>query len=874
MAKRLSGGSRRGLALALSVVVGSAAGLPRSWAQTTPPDQATPVKDAPKAELPELDVYEGRLVRRVVLQRPVKPRVGEDGKVEGDGEKKFEPLTGELFDLASNAVRTKAGLPFRRSGVVEDVSRLNRLGRFSPIDSGVQLLADGTVSLVFTLNPVPFVRAVQSVGNRRLTDQEIAKEVEVLKNTPVDRYQLDRAARRIEAMYREKGYYLAQVTVDERELEEQGIVIFDVREGDKLKVADIRFEGNRSFSPGELSRVIKTREAWLLERGLVNDDLIDTDVVAIANFYKDRGYLDVRTGRTFRTDPGGREAIVTFFVEEGPIYTLRDVRVQYEDPSLSARYETEAEAKKNAKPGQQVVSTPGGYLAYSYGEMWPEQVRGLMTVKRGDVYSEDKLRSSVQEIRDAFGQMGYVDAQVVRQELRDPEKPVVDVLIRVFQGGRFRTGEILTQDNYLTRDKVVRRLIDLKPDRPLDTTRLGESRKRLQDSNLFAPPGIVTRGPTLTVQNPDPIEFRFRDVLVQVEETNTGRFNIGAAVSSDGGITGIVSLEQRNFDLFDPPDTLGEWASGRAFRGGGQTFRLTLAPGDRTQNYSIGLSDPAILDTDMTGGATLRYYQREYDDYNEERYGGTFNIGRRFGQRWRVNVPIVAENVNIFDLEADAPTDYEKFSGNAGLTSVGLALTRTSSDSPTRPSNGSKLFLGVDQIGAMGGDYDFTKLQAEYTLYLPLYRQFLGPATVLSLSAKMGYIPQDSGGVPFYERFYSGGQEFRGFGYRAVAPLGIRRDNGEISDETVGGNWKFLLGAEINQPILEDVVSLVGFVDTGTVQDSVGFDEYRVSVGMGVRLYVPALSSVPLAFDFGFPILKQDGDRTRLFTFSVDIPFN
>ena len=52
-----------------------------------------------------------------------------------------------------------------------------------------------------------------------------------------------------------------------------------------------------------------------------------------------------------------------------------------------------------------------------------------------------------------------------------------------------------------------------------------------------------------------------------------------------------------------------------------------------------------------------------------------------------------------------------------------------------------------------------------------------------------------------------------------------------------------------------------------------GFEDYRVSVGIGLRLYFPQLSPAPLAFDFGFPVLKEDTDEDRLFTFSIDLPF-
>ena len=94
------------------------------------------------------------------------------------------------------------------------------------------------------------------------------------------------------------------------------------------------------------------------------------------------------------------------------------------------------------------------------------------------------------------------------------------------------------------------------------------------------------------------------------------------------------------------------------------------------------------------------------------------------------------------------------------------------------------------------------------------------------------------------------------------------------SDDSIGGNWLLFLGAEIEQPVYEDILSVVAFVDSGTVTFDPGLDDFRVAVGVGVRFYIPALSPAPLALDFGFPILKQDDDESRLFTFSIDLPFN
>ena len=188
-----------------------------------------------------------------------------------------------------------------------------------------------------------------------------------------------------------------------------------------------------------------------------------------------------------------------------------------------------------------------------------------------------------------------------------------------------------------------------------------------------------------------------------------------------------------------------------------------------------------------------------------------------------------------------------------------------------RNGRGTRTELRAEQVGALGGDFDYTRLEFEYQLFVTGDEDFLGRKTVLSLRHDIGYIPQEDE-APVYERFYLGGRRFRGFDFRGIGPLGVKR-NGNLSDEHVGGDFKFFLGLEIEKPVFEDVIAVVGFVDTGTVNDDFGFDNYRVSVGTGLRLYLPFFGQAPLAFDFGFPIVDESGDDDRLFSFSFDLPF-
>ncbi len=337
--------------------------------------QSTPATE-PDADL---GVYEGRPIREIVLQG----LPGPDGTAQA--------LPTDLTQMATNNIRSAVGGAFRVITVREDVARLNRLNVFGSVDSAVQLLDDGSVRLIFSLAEQPVIVAVQVSGNLKMTDQKIYDAIDLVIGAPVDRFQIDRAARKIENLYREKGYYFARVSFDRSELEENGLAVFQIREGERVKITAIQFEGNNSFEPRELRREVETTTSSLFKKGQIDDNELDTDVGKLIQFYRNNGFLDVRAGYRIQPAPNGKEAIIIYLVEEGSLFTLRDVRVEYTD----------------TEPGRQLFDVL--------------QMQGLLEIKRGDVYSVRRVEAAIKRATTAFGIQGYYDAQIVRQELRDPE---------------------------------------------------------------------------------------------------------------------------------------------------------------------------------------------------------------------------------------------------------------------------------------------------------------------------------------------------------------------------------------------------------------------------------------------------------------------
>lgn len=798
-------------------------------------------------------------------------------------------VSSEARQQAINVLTSTAGSIFDAGRVRDDIRQLNRLGLFQRVEIYAGFTDDGAVELAFDLLERMQVVDVQVTGNTEINDIEVRSVIDVISGTPIDRFQIDRSARRVEELYRNKGYYFVRVNIDEEELADTGLVIFRILEGNRLRVTGIRFSGNEAFENKKLRREIKTKKSNIFRRGQLDDGILDVDIGNLITFYRDRGYLDVRTDRLVQPAPNGREAIITYLIEEGPLYTMREVQVD--------------------------IETPDGAGAV-FGRA---QIAGLMTIKPGDVYSVRDLDESIETIKNAYGQMGYIDAIVERLERRDENDPVVDLVVAISEGGRSRVGEVIIQGNDLTRQEVIRRQIELKPTRPLDSIAMERSKNRLRVLQLFnqrsgakvtpqesgveffaevwddefvprarksdlrldpndasdggldseASDDALTDPISLTLTPPD--KSTFRDVLIEIEETNTGSFDLGGAVSSDSGLVGRIAITQRNFDIRDTPDSFGEFFAGRAFRGGGQTFQIEALPGNEVQTFRISLSEPYLMESRYSGSISAFFRRRDFDEFDEQRAGMTLGLGRRFGTRWSGALNFRFNQIELNGVDPSRPVDVFKAAKPTTLAGLSASLSRSTLDSRVRPTKGSRSSISVEQVV---GDFTFTPINLKHNTFIPIREDYLGRSTILKLSTKLGYIPQGRDNTPTYERFYSGGQKFRGFEFRSISPKGIRNDNGLPSDDAVGGTYEFFLGAEVQQPIYEELLSIVAFVDSGTVSFNPGFDEYRVSVGFGFRIYMPSLSPAPLAFDFGFPIVKEDTDKTRLFTFSVDLPFN
>ncbi|MHC4989731.1 MAG: POTRA domain-containing protein, partial [Planctomycetota bacterium] len=223
-------------------------------------------------------------------------------------------------------LRSAIGDPYDPEVVRADVRRINRLGEFKSVEARAALRPDGTVELVYVIEEQAIITAVQVVGNKLVSDQELLGAVRQFPGLARDDYLIENGRKAMEDIYQQRGYYLATVTINEEELDRSGLLLFQVIEGPRVRVKAVDFDGNEAFQDKQLAAEIKSKPSIpLIRKGVLDQDVMAEDIGALDRFYKARGYLDVRVDRQIVLSPDNREAKIVFLVEEGEQFVLRTV---------------------------------------------------------------------------------------------------------------------------------------------------------------------------------------------------------------------------------------------------------------------------------------------------------------------------------------------------------------------------------------------------------------------------------------------------------------------------------------------------------------------------------------------------------------------
>ena len=747
-------------------------------------------------------------------------------------------------------LRLKAGDFYTASATESDIRNLYTTGQFYNIRVGLDQAGDGGLVVTYIVQIRPRLTDINITGNKKLSTSKIRKKITAKVGQPLDEQKLFTDAQEIQKLYEKYGYAGTQVkyVVDVDENAGRGTATFQITEAPKVKITQIEFIGAAAFSQRELRKQLKTRRhwmfSWLTGNGVFKQDQFEDDQDALTEFYRSHGYLDFEIKDAKLVYPAPNKMDIRFFIFEGRQYKVGSVTF------TGNKIFNDQEIYRGL---QQVHD-----FERARGKLGPH---GL-PMDAGDIFTPDGFDKDLRAIEDFYGGKGYINVRQgpALQAVRIPnvDTGTMDLEFQIDEGHKFYVERIDIHGNIKTKDKVIRRELAISPGEVFDMVRVNISKQRLDGLQYFS---SVTMDPEPT----DPPIAGREDLVVNVQEQNTGKITVGAGFSSVDSVVAFAEIEQDNFDLFHPP----------TFTGGGQRARLFIQLGSQRQDYELLFSEPWFLNRKLRLDVDLYRHQWDFESpnniYNETRTGVSVSLTRALWSDFLIGtIGYTIEDVGIslnsgwhdwepgvFPFPVTPPNVPDAILAQTGdhlFHHFTASLAYDTRNSNELPNGGQRTEFDPEFVT---GDSTYYKLELKSEWFF----RGLSKGHVIQLSGRAGVADGlGTEDVPFYDRYYLGGlYNLRGFKYRNIGPRQpFDITEPDVPSEPIGGDSYWFGSLDYYIPIIEKEggvsLRLDLFYDAGSVSAqpysfSGSFDD---DYGVGLLLNIPHLG--PLQLYYGIPI--------------------
>ncbi len=821
--------------------------VPKPAPPAVPPAAAPPAASAlpPAPEAPEVTLppTEAELARGLTIAKVV---------LAGNRRIASEDIAGYLQQM-------RPGRTFTPEGLAKDVREMWDSGYFEDIEVDLSRKDDG-VYLRILVRERPNIKTIDFVGNEKIDKDDLteALSAEIKAGAILSYTAIRRGIQKLRDKYAEEGYFLADVSYEVLPLKENQVnVKFTIKEHDPVTVRRITFIGNDHVSDAELRDLMITGQTNLLDfgsGGSFRQDAFERDVLVINALYYDRGFLSVQvaTPRVMLTpDRSGIE--ITIAINEGPRYKIRQLRIFEKD-----------------QDNKEVEPLSGR-----------RHLREMVRAKAGDYFNRAELVKDLGAVQTLYRDAGYANVEAPPATELDPEKEEVDIVVAIKRHQLVYFGRIEIKGNTKTRDKVIRREMEIEERGLFSETKLDRSKRRITALGYFERVDVSTE------QGED---AQHLNVNVEIGEKPTGTFQVGAGFSSIENFIATAQVQQAN--LF----------------GNGQSLALNAQISGLRQLVDVRFFEPYLFDTRFSASINVFDQLRIYNQFSQTSVGGSVTFG----------YPLITPQLRLalaYTLENDliSTSTTSTFLGTAAAVSIFQRLPLanlfndglTSSIRPTIifdtrdnqlfPASG--IFLQGSAEAAskyIGSTNQFVRYRATGRFYYPVNTS---KSVVIKLNTEAGMVTSPSSeGVPIFARFFLGGiLDLRGFPLRSIGPrlpLLSRLDPNASpvpNGANIGGNLMYYQNLELEFPIIEAVqIRGVVFTDLGNAWNleslycnAAPASPYavtnpcftpgslfnvRTSWGFGIRWFSPL---GPLRFEWGFPFKPLPYEQSSDFQFTI-----
>lgn len=695
----------------------------------------------------------------------------------------------------------------------------------------VRIEAEGNV-LVVMVEERPAIASIDFTGTKEFDKDQLTKalkDIGLAESHIYDKALVDRAEQELKRQYLSRGKYGVQITTTVTPVERNRVnITFAVDEGDTAHIKRINIVGNKVFSEKELLSLLSQRTpgwfTWYTKADQYSKQKLTGDIEALKSFYLNRGYLEMQVESTqVEITPDKKDIYVTINITEGDKFRVGNVKLD--------------------------------------GEMLGQEaeLKPLVSLKKGDVYSGQELADSVKRISDRLGNFGYAFANVNANPEIDRDKKEVSFTVFIDPGKRVYVRHVNIAGNTKTRDEVIRREFRQFEDSWYDGEKIKLSRDRVDRLGYFTDVNVQT--PEVQGTN-DQV-----DLNMAVTEKPTGNILVGAGFSSTDKLSLTASIQQAN-----------------AF-GTGNTLGLDVNTAKTYRTIALSQTNPYFTEDGISRSyeiflRTVRPPPINIGDYKVQTTGANVKFGVPYSELDTVFFGVGIENTKVETFTGvpghnDSPALYRRYAQDFGdgvnATTTSFPLTaawqRDSRDSALVPTRGryQRANLELSALGSLR--YYRATYQQQY--FKPLSTRF-----TLALNGEVDY-GHGFGGKPYpiFKNFYAGGiGSVRGY---EGASLGALRD--PVTGDALGGSSRLFGNVELQAPFpgsgADRTLRWFTFFDGGNVfseNEKFKTSDLRYSVGVGISWVSPI---GPLKLSYGQPLNAKAGDRKQQLQFQLGTGF-
>ncbi|MDR1656203.1 MAG: outer membrane protein assembly factor BamA [Deltaproteobacteria bacterium] len=711
-----------------------------------------------------------------------------------------------------NSLRTKKGGTYNETKVASDIRRLYGMGFFENVT--VETVdAPGGKAVNFVVSQRPQIGVIEYVGNEKYDKEDLDEVVGVKIMDVASNTLLTTAISNLLRHYSDKGYPEASVnyTLEPGEVGRVRLV-FNIVEGAKMFIRDIRFDGNDFYSARKLRGQLESTErnffiSWLTGSGKLDREKLANDSEILLQFYRNNGFLQAQVGDyESEVTPSGDGYIITFPIVEGPRYRVGEI-------------------------------TLSGDLLEDDD---PVKILKQVEIKDEKWLNSELLQADINRVKVYYADKGYAFNEVTADFGSPDSENRLPITFTVMPRNKVYYGRIIIVGNEKTRDKVIRRHLEVAEGDLTSSTKLRQSQNNLMRSSFFDDVNLVPSPAS------DPEEM---DLRVEVKERPTGSFQVGAGYSNYNSVFGIVRLTQDN--LF----------------GYGRRLALEAQIGSDSNYFNFSFTDPWVGDMPLMVGIDLFKYYNSYDYYEKDSFGGALRAGYPIFGRFYLTGTYSWEKVKLSDISAHS-TYLQSMVRNSVNSTVTVSLRRDTRNHFFQPTAGSTARLSYTiASGLFGGETFFNRYEAEYAHWIPI--PFFSGAAVMG-HVEVGYQKETRpGGLPIYEKYMLGGiNSVRGYDWYDISP------KDPLTNENIGGEKMMVINLEFTFPLLKDSGLFgVAFYDMGNAwsrDEDWRFNELKCSYGAGIRYLSPM---GPLRIEYGKALDPEPGDPSGRWEFTMGAMF-